>query len=486
MRPSPSAVAAAALLALPVALAFFHGGYDADARLAGGIAAWLLVAVAALVALPRGRAVAWNRGASPVLPGGRPALAAIVGLGLLLALTLASLAWAPLHAVAYADAQRVALYLGALVAGVALLRAVPGLVVPALAGGAVAIVLVGLSERLAPWLVTLERTAAAGGRLSAPLGYWNAMGAVAAIGLALCAGLAGDPSRPRHVRASAAAAAPVLGAGLALSFSRGGLLAAAAGLVVVLLARPSPAQLRAATVVGGAAAAAGVVAALLPAVKDLDGARTAQGTALSAVLVLVAVGAAAAQRGFARREARGDLHTRPVALRRPRLLAGAAAAVVLAGVLLAAGSGRGTPESGATAERLATVQSNRYSYWRVAVSTWADHPLIGAGSGAFNVEWLREREIDEGARDAHSLPLETAAELGLAGLLALGLLIGGVVAGAARLQRAAPGAGAAAFGGLAAWSVHVSLDWGWEMPSVSLLAVLLAAAVVSAAPARPA
>jgi O-Antigen ligase len=357
---------------------------------------------------------------------------------------------------------------------------------PALAGGAFAIVLVGLSERLAPWLVTLERTAAAGGRLSAPLGYWNAMGAVAAIGLALCAGLAGDPSRPRHVRASAAAAAPVLGAGLALSYSRGGLLAAAAGLVVVLLARPSPAQLRAAAVVAGTAAAAGVVAALLPAVKDLEGARTAQGTALTAVLVLVAAGAAAAQRGFARRETRGDLPTRPVALRRPRLLAGAAVVVLLVGVFLAAGSGRGTPESGATAERLATVQSNRYSYWRVAVSTWADHPLVGAGSVAFNVEWLREREIDEGARDAHSLPLETAAELGVAGLLALALLISGVLAGAARLQRAAPGAGAAAFGGLAAWSVHVLLDWGWEMPSVSLLAVLLAAAVVSAAPARPA
>ena len=46
--------------------------------------------------------------------------------------------------------------------------------------------------------------------------------------------------------------------------------------------------------------------------------------------------------------------------------------------------------------------------------------------------------------------------------------------------RRVPGAGAAAFGGLAAWSVHVCLDWGWEMPSVSLMAVLLAAAVLDA------
>jgi hypothetical protein len=48
-----------------------------------------------------------------------------------------------------------------------------------------------------------------------------------------------------------------------------------------------------------------------------------------------------------------------------------------------------------------------------------------------------------------------------------------------RMQRVAPGAGAAAFGGLAAWSVHASLDWGWEMPSVSLLAVLLAASILA-------
>jgi O-antigen ligase/polysaccharide polymerase Wzy-like membrane protein len=463
MRASPPAVAAVTLLALPVALAFFHGGYDADARLAGGIVAWLLAALAAVVA---------------PLPRGRPAVFAIAGLALLLALTLASLVWAPLHAVAYGDAQRIALYLGALVAGVALLRAVPGLAVPALAAGAFAIVLAGLSERLLPWAVTLERSAAAGGRLAAPLGYWNAMGAVAAIGLVLCAGLAGDAARGVWVRALAAAGAPVLGAGLVLSFSRGGLLAAAAGLAVVLLARPSPAQLRGLVVVVAAAAVAGVVAALLPAVKDLEGARTAQGTALAFVIVASGLGAAAAQRALARREARGELGTRPVALPRPRLLAVAAALVVLAGVLVAAGSTRGAPEFGASAERLASVQSNRYAYWRVAIATWADHPLVGAGSGAFGVEWLRERKIAEGARDAHSLPLETAAELGLAGLLALGLLAGGVIGGAVRLQSVAPGAGAAAFGGLAAWGVHASLDWGWEMPSVSLIALLLAASIL--------
>jgi hypothetical protein len=469
MRRRTLSAATAALLALPVALAFFHGGYDPDARLVAGIAAWLLAAVAAALA-------------PAPLPPGRPARLVLAGLAALLALTLASLAWAPLAAVAYADAQRVALYLGALLAGLALFRrGVAPFVVPALAAGAVVIVLVGLSERLVPWLVTLERSGAAGGRLQAPLGYWNAMGAVAAIGLALCAGLAGDPARPVRVRAAAAAAAPALGAGLVLTFSRGGLLAAAAGLAVVLLARPSPAQARAAALAIAGAAVAGVAASLLPAVTDLEGARTGQGTALAAVVLAAAAATAFGQHALMRREARGDLATRAVTLPRPRLLA-AAAAIVVAGCLalvVAADADREEPAFGATAERLGSVQSNRFAYWRVAISAWGDDPLLGAGSGAFQVEWLRERTIAEGARDAHSLPLETAAELGLAGLLALGLAVAGVVAGAVRLQRRAPGAGAAAFGALAAWAVHACIDWDWEMPSVTLFAVLLAAAVAA-------
>jgi hypothetical protein len=465
MRRPPLAVAAGVLLALPLALAFFHGGYDPDARVAAAIVAWLLAAAAAVLApapLPRG-------------PAARVALAGLAGL---LALTLLSLAWAPLAAVAYADAQRVALYLGALVAGMALLRAgAARTAVPALAASAFAIVLVGLSERLAPWLVTLERSRAAGGRLQAPLGYWNAMGAIAAIGVVLCAGLAGDPARALRTRVIAAAGASTLGAGLILSFSRGALLAAAAGLAVVLLARPSPAQLRAAVVTVAAAAVAGVVAALLPAVKDLEGARTSQGAVLTAVIVVAALGAALAQRALSRRE-----DTRVISLPRPRLLAAAAVVAVVGCVALvvAADAGNDEPAFGATAQRLGSVQSNRFAYWKVAVSTFAEHPLVGAGSGAFGVEWLRERTIAEAARDAHSLPIETGAELGLAGLLALALLIGGVLAGAVRLQRVAPGAAAAAFGGLAAWGVHVCLDWGWEMPSVSLTAILLAAAVLAA------
>ena len=65
--------------------------------------------------------------------------------------------------------------------------------------------------------------------------------------------------------------------------------------------------------------------------------------------------------------------------------------------------------------RFATLGSNRYGYWRVALDVGADHPLAGVGAGGFRVEWLRRRTIDERVRDAHSLELETFAELGLVG-----------------------------------------------------------------------
>ncbi|HEX5620178.1 MAG TPA: hypothetical protein VFX51_17285, partial [Solirubrobacteraceae bacterium] len=301
MRRPVLLAAAAALLATPTVLAFFHGGYDNQPRLIGGVVVWLIAAIAAVVA-------------PAPLPKTRAARIALGGLAGLFALTLASQAWAPLHAPAYADAPRLALYLGAFVAGLAILNAIPRAVVPALAAGTVVIVLDGLSERLVPWLVTLERSAAAGGRLAAPLGYWNAMGAVAAIGLVLCAGLAGDPGRAPRTRTLAAAASPLLGTGLILAFSRGGILAAVAGLAVVLLARPTATQARAAAIAVAAAALAGMVASQLSAVTDLRGARDAQGAVLAAVIAAAAAAAAFAQRAAAAREADGRLSTRSVAL----------------------------------------------------------------------------------------------------------------------------------------------------------------------------
>jgi O-antigen ligase len=107
-------------------------------------------------------------------------------------------------------------------------------------------------------------------------------------------------------------------------------------------------------------------------------------------------------------------------------------------------------------------------------------PLVGEGSSSFRVVWRRDRTITDPALDAHSLYLETAAELGLAGLLALALFVGGVFAAGRKLliERRSEATGALA--ALGAMAVHAGLDWDWEMPALALIAILLAGAVLAA------
>jgi O-antigen ligase len=145
----------------------------------------------------------------------------------------------------------------------------------------------------------------------------------------------------------------------------------------------------------------------------------------------------------------------------------------------------GTAATGASAARLVSAQSNRYEYWRVAVRAFRREPLRGDGSGAFRTDWLRERPFAESVRDAHSLYLETAAELGLVGLAALGAFLGGVAASARAALRRERTAVAGAVAALVAWAVHAGLDWDWEMPALTLVALVLAARLApgDAAPA---
>jgi O-antigen ligase len=188
------------------------------------------------------------------------------------------------------------------------------------------------------------------------------------------------------------------------------------------------------------------------------GGSTGQGAVMIAILVALSVAAAAVVRGEW-----SFPHARPVAL--------GALAVLLVGTVLAVASGGHEPIP-AGSSRLTSVQSNRSAYWKVALAVFADHPLDGIGSGSFRVEWLKRRPFAESVRDAHSLYLETAAELGIVGLAALGTLLAGAVL-------AARGGPAAAAGALGAFALHAGIDWDWEMPGLSLIAILLVARLVA-------
>jgi hypothetical protein len=449
MRRWALATAAMALVAGPTALAFFSGGFFDRPRLIAGIAAWVLVVLAAVFA-PR------------PLPASAAGRAALAGVFLLTALTALSLVWAPLGGRAQDDLQRLLLYLGFFIAALALLRgaSVRRWLEPGVVLGAFAVVGYGLAERLLPGLLEYDRSETASGRLEQPLTYWNAEGAVAAVGLLLAVRIAGDSERPNALRAAVAA-------GMVMLFA------------LAPQARP---QLRGAITVLGAAVLAALVSSRLPTVESLHRGETgdaAEGLVMLGVLLVLAAAAAI----LVIRQPRRELRAPSLRVSRPAVVVMLSIVVLLVAAIAATaleGEPQGTsPRETASAERFGSIDSNRYRYWQVALDSWADHPLIGLGSGGFLVEWRKERDrVDESA-DAHSLYLETAAELGLVGLGALLLFLGGVVAATARLYRRDRAAATGLAAGLAAWAVHSGLDWNWEMPAVTLQALLLAAAAVA-------
>jgi O-antigen ligase len=170
--------------------------------------------------------------------------------------------------------------------------------------------------------------------------------------------------------------------------------------------------------------------------------------------------------------------------------AGVFAAVAIGLVIAGLGERPSDAElsAGANARRLTTATSYRYEYWRVALRALRREPLTGLGAGGFRVAWLKERPIAERVRDTHSLELEFAAELGVPGLLAFLLLAGGVGAAARTAVRREPELAAGAAAATLAWLVHASIDWDWQLPAVTLPAVVLAGALLSVAerPAGPA
>jgi O-antigen ligase len=224
-----------------------------------------------------------------------------------------------------------------------------------------------------------------------------------------------------------------------------------------------------------------IAASLLPGVRALSGgmgAREAQGAVMLVILVALYTGAAVSYMRFLR-------GSYPTALNLPRRapIYVALAVVIVAGAGLAAAlherNGTANPAFGASNSRLASVETNRTAYWKVALRSFVHHPLKGHGSSSFQVDWARERTIRDPAKDAHSLYLETAAELGIVGLLLLASLFVGVGASAVRAHRRLPELSAGWIAAACAWAVHAGLDWDWEMPAVTLIALVLAGALIA-------
>jgi O-antigen ligase/polysaccharide polymerase Wzy-like membrane protein len=457
---------------MPAVIAFSAGGFFEGARLRAAIIVWAALAVLALLGpldfprqlrLPLGCLVAFA------------------------AWTTISLTWSPLRDAALGDGERVVLYAGYAVAfALAVRGAVIRWVEPAIAAGATVVGAYALATRLVPGIVPSTRSVSAGARLDQPLTYWNALGLLMAMAVVLLLRLAAAGDRPARMRSAAAALVPVPGLALYLTFSRGALAALAVG-VIVLLVLCRERRATAIAIAGlGCAAAAAAAASRFPAVDSLQGSARTQGAAMLAILLVLCVVAALLHRAIERGVAD---HLRL------RSASGVAAIVVL--VVLAVGaavaltrspsapeaSGRAGVQLPTNSARLRTLKTNRPSYWKVALRGFADNPLKGVGAHGFQQLWLQKRHIAESVQDAHSLYFETAAELGVIGLLLLVGWLWGIARGFAEVVRR-PG-GRALTAGLAAASaaylVHAGLDWDWEMPAVTLPFLALTGALLSAA-----
>jgi hypothetical protein len=137
----------------------------------------------------------------------------------------------------------------------------------------------------------------------------------------------------------------------------------------------------------------------------------------------------------------------------------------------------------------------RYTYWQVAWEDFSTHPILGIGTQNYQQTYYRLRTESAGSiRQPHSLPFEILAERGaVGGTMFLGFLITCLAAGSWRGLRRLDAEDRALTGALAAsviyWLVHSSFDWFWQIPAVTLTAILylaLLAAPWSATPSEAA
>lgn len=463
-----------------------------------GLAAWLVVVVLLVL------------GAGSKAKLGRPfywAVGSIAGLALWSAL---SSFWSGSVELSAIEADRNLVYLGFFLAAFLIVqtdlrrqRFAEGLAI------AIAIVaLLGLASRLLPHVLHVSESLGSGPRLRYPLGYWNANGAMFGIGVALLLWTSRRSSW-RGLQWISVAVMPAVLLALYVTYSRGGLLALtiAAGCAIAL----SRDRLWMLATLGIGAIGA------LPAVLALQARRSLadnidveasvhQGVA---VLLFLLAGIALALLLFAAlrwAERRGGRVTgRAVELSRDRrVLTGVAAAIgVLAiGAAIAVG-GRAWHQFNSPDVEFPYQAEQHFSqlgsagrneFFRVAIDAFEEKPLAGIGAGTYQFAWDEHRSSERPVIDAHSLYLESFAELGIVGGLIVLALIGGVLWTGFRAWRVATHPQgeryAALFGAALAFAVVAGIDWFWEIAAFGAVflfaaAILVAARCAQLAPAEP-
>jgi hypothetical protein len=489
---APLALAAALLLVIVYA-AFAHGAVS----LTGS--ARIEVALAAITAVA-GAAWLWTGGlrlaAPPAAAAGACLLAAFaVWSGITLLWSVApDQTWSELNrAIGYVLVLCLAFALGASYRGAVELVA-RGFVAVALA-----VSIYGLGQKLLPGLhvgglFNLNQTAQIP-RLQEPLGYWNALALFLVLGVPMALALAVDVRSRRSLRLGALVALQLMLLTIGLTYSRGGLIALAVALIVGI--GFGPARLR------SLAWLALTVVALLPplilglANHSLTAAnvslahREGAGAVLLAVLAVSVLGLVLTATRLQVVESR--THFSPARARRVgRWLAIALAVLCVAGVLSVALSSRGLPGTVShawksfTATReasnydphrlLSAASENRWVWWKEAAGAFSDRPLAGWGAGSFAVVHLMYRHNRLSVTQPHSVPLQFLSETGVVGaVLAFGafaLLLSAAVRRVRRSSGRRRTIEAALLAGAAAYLVHSFYDWDWDIPALTIPALM--------------
>ncbi len=137
---------------------------------------------------------------------------------------------------------------------------------------------------------------------------------------------------------------------------------------------------------------------------------------------------------------------------------------------------------------LSTDSENRWVLWKEAAGAFSDRPLGGWGAGSFGVVHLLYRRDTTSVQQPHSVPLQFLAETGIVGTaLAFGALALLLLAGLRAVRQPRAGRSrllaAALLGGAVAYVLHTFYDWAWDIPAVTLPAlVFLGVLAASASP----
>jgi hypothetical protein len=501
-----SSAASAALAAVLAAIAFIGGGgNELGAQTLVGLSLIIGCGIVAAIGVTYGRTGHHGRGS-------------LLLFGLLATLSAISIFWSIAPDVTWIEADRTFAYFAVFAAGVAAGRLAPtgyAVLLRAVLGAVAVLTLYALASRV--WPEQIGGPTEIYARISEPFGYWNAVGVTAALGVVPALWLGARRSGHQPANALAFPLMGLLILAMFLSFSRGSLVAAGLGVIAWFAFVPLRLRSQPVLVAPALVSAPVLVWALSKDEFTKDGlpaaARATVGPEFGLIVLamsalLLAIGLAV---GFSGRDWVPSFSMR----RRAGVIAVAVAvAIPLALLTSVALSSRGLPgtvsdrwteltsESATTPggpQRLIRASSTRGRYWRQAGHIFSDLPVTGTGEGTFGIARLHYRKDQLVAQHAHGFFAQTAADLGILGLLAILAFAGAWFVSASRttgLERhparreGAPAhwdADRVATTALAlaalVYAIQSTIDWTWFVPGPTVMAILLAGYVAGRGPA---